>query len=102
MADLEELGYKLDVLIALTRIGVRDNLIRERRHIEEDPVSTSILRHTDRWVSAGDLKVKVQKQTNQSEPTIKRRLAELVSRGVLVRQGAGRTVSYRSSGLLDL
>jgi hypothetical protein len=102
MTDLSALEHKLDLLIALTRVGVRDQLGRERRLLEEDPVSREILRATDDWTSAGELKDTVRQVTGQSEPTVKRRIGDLVSRGALQRRGAGRNVSYRSSGLFDL
>jgi predicted HTH transcriptional regulator len=102
MSDLSALEQKLDLLIALARVSVRDQLARERRLIDEDPVSAEILRATQDWTPAGKLKEDVRRATGQSEPTIKRRIADLVSRGALARQGAGRTVSYRTSGLFDV
>jgi hypothetical protein len=98
----DELLRKLDLLIALTRVGVRDALARESHALERDAVSTALLRHTDDWHAAGELKTVVMKATGQSEPTVKRRIAELVARGALLRKGAGRTISYRSSGLFEL
>src|SRR5688572_6120166 len=76
--DLETLELKLDLLIALQRVAVREALSRERRAIEEDPVSAAILRGADDWVAAGRLKEQIVKSTKQSEPTVKRRLGELV------------------------
>jgi hypothetical protein len=102
MTDFSALEQKLDLLIALTRVGVRDQLGRERRLLDDDPVSREILRATDDWTSAGELKDAVRQATGQSEPTVKRRIGDLVSRGALLRRGAGRNVSYRSSGLFDL
>lgn len=100
MNDLDEIGRKLDLLIALTRLGVRDALTRERRALEGDEVFSAILELTGTWINAGELKKAVRERTKQSEPTVKRRLAELVSRGVLLRRGAGSNVSYCSSGLV--
>lgn len=97
----EEMVRRLDLLIALTRVGVRDALAREARALEQDAVSAALLRHSEDWRVAGALKALVIKETGQSEPTVKRRIADLVGRGALLRQGAGRTVSYRNSGLFE-
>jgi DNA-binding transcriptional regulator PaaX len=102
MADLESIERQLELLIALTRVGVRDQLAKERRLLFEDDVNRAILMASEDWISAGKLKEAVQRETGQSEPTVKRRLSELVSRGALIRRGAGRAVSYRSSGLFDI
>lgn len=93
---------RLDILIALTRVGVRDALARETHALQQDPVSAALLRRTAEWKSAGSLKSEVVQETGQSEPTVKRRIAELVSRGALVREGAGRTVRYRNSGVYEV
>jgi hypothetical protein len=98
----ENLERKLDLLIALTRIGVRDQLERERRALMADDVSVVILRNTQEWVGADELKSLVEQTTRQSAATVKRRIAELVSSGALLRRGATRSIAYRSSGLLDI
>jgi hypothetical protein len=102
VSESEEIGRKLDLLIALTRVGVRDQLERERRRLEEDRVSAAILLNSQDWISAGELKDAVARTTRQSEATVKRRVAELVARGALLKRGATRTMSYRSSGLFDV
>ncbi|HKP91195.1 MAG TPA: hypothetical protein VJT75_14620 [Thermoleophilaceae bacterium] len=93
---------KLDLLIALTRVGVRHQLEAELKEIESDPVGKAILQKARDEIAAGPLKTAVMKATKQSEPTVKRRLGELVARGALSRTGAGRNVTYRNTGLFDL
>ncbi len=102
MSNSEALERKLDLLIALTRIGIRDQLERERRVLMADDVSVAILRGCQNWVSAGELKSVVMQATKQSEATVKRRISELVSSGALLRRGATRSVTYKTSGLFDL
>lgn len=97
----ESLEKKLDLLIALTRVGVRQQLEAELKEIESDPVSKTILKQSHEEIAAGQLKTAVMKATKQSEPTVKRRLAELVARGALARAGAGGKVTYRNTGLFD-
>jgi hypothetical protein len=98
----DEVLRRLDLLIALTRVGVRDALIRESRALETDRVSAALLRSSENWTSAGELKKQAIKVSGQSEPTVKRRISELVSRGALLREGSGRTVHYRNSGLYEM
>jgi hypothetical protein len=102
MTETEDLGQKLDLLIALTRMGVREQLNRERKAIEDDPVSLALLQRAEDWTPAGELKTAVKMQTKQSEPTIKRRIAELILRGAMQRRGAGGSISYRSTGLFEV
>ena len=102
MTPSEDTNRKLDLIIALMRIGFGDQLQRRSRLIAEDPTNTEILRRCDDWVTAGALKTAVKQATKQSEPTIKRRVAELVSLGALVRRGAGGSVSYRTTGLFEV
>lgn len=101
-SDENDLGRKLDLLIALTRVGVREQLRRELKAIEDDPVSLAVLRQTSDWIAAGELKAAVKKDTKQSPATISRRIGELVSRGAIQRRGTGNSVSYRSSGLFEV
>ena len=102
MSASDALAQKLDLLIALTRLSVRDQLGQELAAIREDPVSLAILRGVEDWVPAGKLKESVRAATGQSDMTVKRRIADLVSRGAVLREGAGPAVKYRTSGLLDI
>lgn len=100
--DPSNLGQKLDLLVALTRMGVRDQLNRELKVIQEDPVSLALLQRAEDWTTAGELKTAVKTATRQSEPTVKRRIAELISRGAMQRRGTGPSVFYRSTGLFEV
>jgi DNA-binding transcriptional MocR family regulator len=71
------------------------------REILADPVSAGLLRHSHHWISAGELKKRVARETGISQATIKRRAAELASRGAIERRGAGPRVRYRATGLFD-
>jgi hypothetical protein len=97
-----ETNRKLDLIIALMRIGFSDQIQRRGRILFDDPTSVEILGHCDDWTPAGTLKSAVAQATKQSEPTIKRRIADLVSLGALARRGAGGSVSYCSTGLFDV
>jgi hypothetical protein len=103
MSELNDTNRKLDLIIALMRIGFGDQLQRHRHRLfDADPASEEILRLAEDWIAAGALKGQVTKATRQSEPTVKRRIADLVSLGALERRGAGPAVSYRSTGLFEV
>lgn len=102
MSDIAGIERRLDLIIALMRIGFGDSLQRQRRAVFEDRVSEEILRQCEDWTGSGDLKARVRSATKQSEPTIKRRIADLVSLGAVQRRGAGSQVSYRSTGLFEV
>lgn len=101
-AVAEELARKLDLLIALTRVSVKDALEAERSALEADQVAKEVLATAEVWIGAGALQERVAERTGQSTKTVRRRMADLLARGVLIKQVEGRTVSYRSSGLFDL
>ena len=101
MAENDVLAHKLDVLIALTRIGVSDALRREREMLAGDEVSVELIKRCAEPTAAGALKDATAKATGKGKATVERRMADLVGRGVLTRESAGGQVTYRSSGLFE-
>lgn len=101
-SDISALEEKLDLLISLLRIAHRDPLQAERDAILADPISRSILGLTTDWISAGALQKSVAQNAKTSVPTVKRRIAELVERGLLKRAGAGAHIEYRATGLIEV
>ncbi len=73
----------------------------ERAAILAEPVSKAILVGSGDWIEAGKLKAAVQKKAKVSLPTVERRIAGLVERGLITRKGSGGKVSYRTTGLID-
>ncbi len=100
-SDLTALENKLDLLISLLRIAHDEPLKAERDAILSEPVSKAILVASNDWIEAGKLKAAVVKKAKVSTPTVSRRLAELVERGFITREGSGGKVSYRTTGLID-
>jgi DNA-binding transcriptional ArsR family regulator len=100
-SDLAAIENKLDLLISLLRIAHDEPLKAEREAILSEPVSKAILAASADWIEAGKLKAAVIKKTKVSTPTVSRRLAELVERGLITRRGSGGKVSYRTTGLID-
>jgi DNA-binding transcriptional ArsR family regulator len=100
-SDLTAIENKLDLLFSLLRIAHDEPLKAERDAILSEPVSKAILAASDDWIEAGKLKAAVIRKTKVSMPTVSRRLAELVERGLITRKGSGGKVSYRTTGLID-
>jgi len=100
--ELTAIENKLDLLISLLRIAYSDPLQTEREAILAEPVSKAVLAASGDWIEAGKLKAEVVKKAKVSQPTVSRRLAELVERGLITRAGAGGKVSYRTSGLIEV
>lgn len=100
--DLAGLQGRVDLLISLLRIAHREPIEAERDRVLSDPVRKAILQAARRdWIDAGALKRVVAKSARSSQPTIERRIAELVELGALERAGAGGHVRYRATALFD-
>jgi hypothetical protein len=91
---------RLDKLIAITQLVHKDAIDRARERIFGDAANRAILESSTDWVPAGRLQAGVMKATGQSQPTVKRRIADLVANGVLAKQGGGGNVSYKATGLI--
>ncbi len=95
-----EITDRLDAIISLLKLAHRESLAAVRQELEGEDVPAAILRATANGpVKAGPLKTKVIKETKQSESTVKRRIADLVAMGAIVKEGGGSNVTYRSTGL---
>jgi DNA-binding transcriptional ArsR family regulator len=100
--ELSRLEAKLDILIAIQRAAHAEALERLAGSLREDRVAKAILTATREWTSAGALKKRAGSQTGVSQPTVERRLADLLGRGLLLRRGSGPSIEYRASGLIEL
>ncbi len=97
------LEKKLDLLISLLRIAHQEPIEAERDRVLSDRVNKAVLEAARRdWIDAGKLKLLVAKRARTSQPTIERRIADLVELGALDRRGAGGAVSYRATPLFAI
>lgn len=100
--DLTRIEAKLDALIAIQRAAHAETLDRLASSLRSDPVAKAILSASRNWTTAGALKKRAGAQARVSQPTVERRLADLVGRGLILRRGSGPSVEYRSFGLLEV
>jgi DNA-binding transcriptional ArsR family regulator len=97
---LKSIESKLDILIALTRLSNRTAIDSFSASIRADPVYNKILELTETPTTYGNLSKSVAEATSTSEITVKRKLADLRSMGVInVRKGGGNAF-YENSGVL--
>jgi hypothetical protein len=99
--DLSRVEAKLDVLIAIQRAAHAEALEGLAAVLRGDRVANAILGAAKDWKGAGELKKQVGAKARVSQPTVERRVADLIDRGVLIRRGSGPMVEYRSSGLIE-
>lgn len=97
----DEVVARLDTIIAILQLALRDRLAEARQEILSDPTAAAILEQAaGDWVESGVLQSQVAAQTKQSDRTVRRRIASLLSQRALIQSGTGPKVRYRSSGLV--
>jgi hypothetical protein len=99
MADAEVLE-RLDTIIALLHLAFSDEIGQARDALMQDSVAAAVLDAVASGpVPAGSLKKIVSDATKQSERTVLRRIAALVSQRVIEQIGSGPRTAYRATGL---
>lgn len=98
---LDSIDNRLRPIEALLAIGNSPQIAERRKQAGfDDAASDSILRFSDDWIAAGELKKRVIAASAQPERTVGRRLGGLVKLGALKRRGQGTSTEYRNTGLL--
>lgn len=96
---LQEISRKLDLLVAVQRLTNQETLERVRRQYEKDEVTQAILRETQESTTYTDLTEAVARQTGASERTVRRRISDLSSEGLISAIRRGQQVYYQNTGL---
>lgn len=87
----------------ILRAAFRNELEDLGHRVASDPIMAAVLAEVANGpLAAGDVKDRVAETTNASGSTLKRRIAEMETLGVLERLGSGPSVSYRSTGLVSV
>lgn len=101
MTGDEEIVERLDLLIALMRVGFAEQIAAYREAAVADPVAAAVLDVVrDDWTLSGEIQRSVAKSMKVSERTVLRAITGLADRGLLKSRGTGRQLSYRGSGIL--
>jgi len=99
--DNKAMERKLDTLIAILKIAYKGQLDELRDAINADAGRAAILdvSRSD-WVSGGTLVKSTKDKAKKSERSIQNYIGELIEGGLLEKRGAGRSVEYRSTGVI--
>lgn len=98
---LKEISHKLDQLIILFKMSNRSVLDDFKKELQRDKIALKIIQYADGSLSYSEISKKVAEDIDAAEITIKKKIAELRDKGVLVARRKGRAVYYQNSGLLD-
>ena len=98
---LREISEKLDSIITLLILSNRTELDKIRENLKKDKIAELLISKADGTLSYSDLVRKVAKKLQIAEITVKRKISELKSLGVLVGYRKGREVFYRVSSLFE-
>ncbi len=102
MTNEDAIGLKLDMIAAILKLGLRDQISKTRVSIREDKTNAAILDavDTDDWTASGALQKAIAKEEKVSERTVRDGLSDLEAIGALEKQGGGPATQYRSTGLV--
>jgi len=99
---LESIDKKLDILIALLKISISEQLNVLKSEVEHDEVSKKVLEYADDTLSYNQLKHKVADDLGVHEITVRRRITYLSNKGLIIGRRVGREVYYKNSGLIEV
>jgi len=97
---LKNISYKLDVLVALTKL-INQNILSElKMKFSRDKVTLRILELADGSITYSNLANQIHEETGMAEITIKKKMSELRELGLLTTRRDGKETYYDNSGLL--
>lgn len=96
----EEIGRKLDSIATILRLVHFEELEAARAKIRGDNVYAAILDSTKRWTAAAKVQAAAKKKKGSARSTTSRKIVELIELGLLEKQGGGRTIEYKATGLI--
>jgi hypothetical protein len=101
LAQLEPLLQRLDRLTAILELALAPQLAEGRAAVRADEIDAAILDAASvEWTRAGDLQKAVATKTGKKERAIQGHVGDLVDRGLLMKDGGGPKVRYRTNGVI--
>ncbi len=91
---------KLDSIVSILKLAYKQQLDEIAESVRSEPGKLAILDATGEWTPAGPLVKAVAKKAKRSERSVQNYVSELLYLGVLEKRGAGRSIEYRSTGVI--
>ena len=92
---------RLDLMLAVLQLAHHDAIERASQQLRADPLNAEIIDACgEDWVGAGKLTRAVGAAAGAKERTVQAHVAALVARRAIQRRGAGKSIQYRSTGLI--
>jgi biotin operon repressor len=98
---LEEISGKLDEIITLLMLSNLRELRKVKAEIMKDKIAKAIISNADGTVSYSDLAKQIAEDLGVAEITVKKKISDLKSMGILIGQRKGREVFYEVSTLFE-
>ena len=95
----DDIGRKLDAIAAILKLVNHEELGAARQRIRNDKVYATILDSARDWAGAATVQAAAAKK-GSARSTTSRKIVELIELGLLEKQGGGKTIEYRSTGLI--
>jgi hypothetical protein len=95
----DDIGRKLDAIAAILKLVNHEELGAARLRIRSDRVYAAILDSARDWAGAATVQAAAAKK-GSARSTTSRKIVELIELGLLEKQGGGKSIEYRSTGLV--
>jgi hypothetical protein len=97
--DSDEIGRKLDAITAILKLVYHEELAAARTRVRSDKAYAVILDSTKKWTAAAKVQAAAKKK-GVARSTTSKKIAELITLGLVERRGGSTTLEYRATGLI--
>ena len=98
--DESAIERKLGSIASILKLAHKQQLDEIAGTVRSEPGKAAILDETREWAPGGPLVKSVAEEAKKSKRTIQTYIGELLDLGVLEKRGAGRSIEYRSTGII--
>lgn len=95
-----ELLRQLRLMNATLRLAFASQVEDAKEEMLQDKVTAAILGTSVDWIASKELQASVVKKTKKTSRTVRDRLSELLTKGVIEARGTERRVEYRRTGVI--
>ena len=98
--DENAIEQKLGTIASILKLAHKQELDEIAESVRGEPGKAMVLDATREWAPGGPLVKSVAEEAKKSNRTIQTYIGELLDLGVLEKRGAGRSIEYRSTGII--